>query len=526
MDGHSRNQYATKRKRKSHLTWRKRQRKVNEPLVKRIEEQVVKVEAEIDKESDNCINVLSTSSDSINTDSSEFNKSFNLTICHEGNTTPVENMASNDGRPSRNDNSYLESCQNLLGNHPIINLLLIKMNEEQLLPHFMAFVNGITEGSISVSNIAILLALEYSYLMSLSNTTRMRYRYETCKFWEIVQTVGGSRLMRLFSSDKHHGKVNSNVCLKSKYHPETGNFNFAVPDKKILSRSKTEIPNRVPAGIISESLTMIDKSKEIVVCLDGKQTAKGLRNSYEGDVDLWGFEGPPSLKDSHEENQREITFFDMLALKLTDTENFCAEAIKEVKFALQISSHKIKNLREAVVRHEILRNTFQNKIKKTPNIGSKYMYAFSEIDAFIERSKSLISKLLNLNLKWCKVMATINRNEGNFNRNRTITLDEQNNGYILLEPELLEILYGDKILDENPHIVKQRTPQWLALRARSKITSSTMHDALGFRTLKKQKEHYDRYVSKTNKNPVEVNPAMEHGTQHEVCGKYCIILNR
>ena len=130
----------------------------------------------------------------------------------------------------------------------------------------------------------------------------------------------------------------------------------------------------------------------------------------------------------------------MLALKLSDSENFCLEAIKEVKFALQITSHKIKNLREAVVRHEILQNSFQNKIQKTPNIGSKYMYAFSEIDAFIERSKSLVSKILNLNLKWCKLMAIINRNEGNFNQNQTITLDQQNNGYILLEPDLLQTL--------------------------------------------------------------------------------------
>ena len=63
----------------------------------------------------------------------------------------------------------------------------------------------------------------------------------------------------------------------------------------------------------------------------------------------------------------------MLALKLSDSENFCLEAIKEVKFALQITSHKIKNLREVVVRHEILQNSFQNKIQKTRNIGSKYM---------------------------------------------------------------------------------------------------------------------------------------------------------
>ena len=517
MDGHNKKGFPIKRKGKSHLSWRKHQRKMNEPLIKRIEEQVVKVEAKNDTATDSSINVLNSSLESMSSDSIDSNKSFNYTIYHEGNTRPVKNLASNEGTPPRHDNSYLETCQNQLGNHPIINLLIIKMNEEHLLPHFMAFVNGITDGTISVSNIAILLALEYSYLMSLSNTMRMRYREETCKFWEIVKTVGGSRLMRLFSSDKHHGKVNSNVCLKSKYHPETGNFNFAVPDSKILRRSKTQIPNRVPAGIISESLSMIDKSKEIVVCLDGKQTAKGLRNTYEGDVDLWGFEGPPSLKDTHEENQREVTFFNMLALKLSETEDFCPEVIKELKFALQITSHKIKNLREAVVRHEILRNSFQNKIRKTPNIGSKYIYAFSEINAFIEHSKALVSKLLNLNLKWCKIMATINRNDSHFNQGRNITLDNQNNGYILLEPDLLKSLYGDNFLEEHHQIVKQRTPEWLSLRSRSKITSSTMHDALGFRTLKKQKEHYDRYISKTNQTPIEVNAAMQHGTEHKVC---------
>ena len=37
----------------------------------------------------------------------------------------------------------------------------------------------------------------------------------------------------------------------------------------------------------------------------------------------------------------------MLALKLMDEDNLCAEAVKELKFALQIHMHKIKNLREA-----------------------------------------------------------------------------------------------------------------------------------------------------------------------------------
>ena len=44
--------------------------------------------------------------------------------------------------------------------------------------------------------------------------------------------MGGSKLMHLFGSDKHYGQVNSRQCNKSKYNPQSGNFNFAVPDKK------------------------------------------------------------------------------------------------------------------------------------------------------------------------------------------------------------------------------------------------------------------------------------------------------
>ena len=214
---------------------------------------------------------------------------------------------------------------------------------------------------------------------------------------------------------------------------------------------------------------MIDKSKELVLCLDGKQTGKGLKDTFEGDVDLWGLEGPPSLKESHAEINREITYYDMLALKLTDNDGCCEESMKTLKYGIQITSHKIKNLQEAIVRHEILRNSFNKKIKATPNVGSKYVYAFSEIEAFIGRARKIIQQLLEINVRWCKVMAEINRNENYFRTETSMTLDDLQNGLILLSPDILKTLYGDDFLENNSDLVKQRTEEWHALRNSSKF---------------------------------------------------------
>ena len=42
-----------------------------------------------------------------------------------------------------------------------------------------------------------------------------------------------------------------------------------------------------------------------------------------------------------------------------------------------------------------------------------------------------------------------------------------------------------------------------------------MHDALGLRTLKSQKLHFDKFIAKSTTNE-EPNEAMLHGSKHEV----------
>ena len=63
-----------------------------------------------------------------------------------------------------------------------------------------------------------------------------------------------------------------------------------------MLKSKTGLPKVIPCGIIEESIKLLDKDKEFVLSLDGKQLIPSLLNESEGDINLWGYEGPTSLK--------------------------------------------------------------------------------------------------------------------------------------------------------------------------------------------------------------------------------------
>ena len=428
-----------------------------------------------------------------------------------------------DGDMSSTPSSYLQACIRELADSNTLTKVLRKCEEQGVTRHFMALMKQIGSGELPVTNMAFLLALEVGLLHSLENSTQMRYRNDTALFWEIALSIGGPRLLRLFSSDKHFGMVNTGECKKSKYPPSKGNYNFAVPDERILRKSKTEIPKDVECGIISESFTTLEKDKEFILSLDGKQVGQGLKEDGVGDVNLWGFEGPPSLKETLQHLRNESNNILAIADKVYDQEDKSTindDVVKDLKFVVQTLSCHIKCLREAKVHHEILRSSFKRKIAKFPEQGSRYKLAFSDIDAFIAKADHVIKDILDMNAKWCCVMAAINRNTQCFLRSGTVDMEQQRNYRILLKPNAIEARYPG-FLDDNPEYVQQRTPEWFAIRRQSRITGSSMHNALGFRTLKAQKDHYDEFVLGTVPPVSQTPAAMVHGTANEVvCYKF------
>ena len=118
-------------------------------------------------------------------------------------------------------------------------------------------------------------------------------------------------------------------------------------------------------------------------------------------------------------------------------------------------------------------------------------------------------------------MARINRNTQCFLGTGTVDLEKQKNLRILLKPQTIEFS-NPGILNDNPEYVKQRTVEWFDNRRQSRITASTMHNALGLRTLKVQKDHFEEFIM--GKVPSDKDPALAlvHGMKHEVY--FCNIL--
>ena len=269
---------------------------------------------------------------------------------------------------------------------------------------------------------------------------------------------------------------------------------------------------------MEESLTMLSNDKEYILSLDGKQVGTGLKEQGVGDVNLWGFEGPPSLTETLTFLRNETNNILAIADKIDDQEDktyLDADMLKDLKFVVEALSLRIKGLREAKVRHEILRSSFTKKVTKFPQQGSRYKLAFADIEAFLSRADIVIKDILNLNVEWCNVMARVNRSSQCSALTRQVDLEKQRNFRILLNPDVIE-QFNAGLTGTNPEYVKQRTPEWFNMRRCSRITSSTMHNALGLRTLKLQKEHFDEFVLGKMPKEKEPTPAMTHGMKHEV----------
>ena len=179
-----------------------------------------------------------------------------------------------DGDVSITPSSYVQACIHELSTSNILTKVLCKCEQQGLTRHFMCLIEQIACGKLPVTNMAFLLSLEVGLLHSLKNATQMRYWNDTALFWEIALSIGVPRLLRLFSSDKHFGMVNSGECDKSKYPPSKGSYNFAVPDEHTLRKLKTDIPKDVSCGIIDEAFLNLNNEKEFILSLDGKQVGQ------------------------------------------------------------------------------------------------------------------------------------------------------------------------------------------------------------------------------------------------------------
>ena len=105
--------------------------------------------------------------------------------------------------------------------------------------------------------------------------------------------------------------------------------------------------------------------------------------------------------------------------------------------------------------------------------------------------ESVVRHLLEINLQLTWLLLKIRKNIDVHVDvdNRHIKLSDQTNSFFLLPPEIVSMSV-DLTAEENSQYIKQGSGLWHDQRSSTRVTGSTLRNAIGLETLAKQKEYH------------------------------------
>ena len=376
---------------------------------------------------------------------------------------------------------YVQNCYEELRSPQFVRNLIEVLYPTKCLPDFMLLVKQLAAGNFSPTNIAFLLCLERSRWEFLVTTTQMHFRAVTKQFWLVVYRLLKGKGFRFLSGPKNWGQVVSEEAPKGKYDPKKSEVNFAVPDERYLQSMDSVLGRIIDPGIIDDSMKMIEGHKDIVLMADCKQLAKGLKGDSLGDVDLWGHEGNPTMKEKLEEFREQYSFLTQPTKQLPDS-NDDIEVYMNLIGILKMITEKIGDVR--LVEIQECRQLLNHE-RCNPDPGYKTA-AKSSCRAHIYECKIFVNHALELNNSICKALSHLQKNYCSFNSSGVCLESQQN------VRRLHDTQYVGKHLNlhENPKFVKQGSCEWQSFRHEAYITGSTAHSAMGFRGLSEVQKHF------------------------------------
>lgn len=367
------------------------------------------------------------------------------------------------------DVSFKERCIRKLTNKDNITQLVNKLDDNDCLHDFVQLITVLISGKLPIKNIPLLLLLDLAKFVSLKNTSGMYYREQTKRFWSAIYKFGGGAMLRFLSGLKNFAQVCLDKCKKGHYDPSASDVNFAVPDLKSV---RTKDQKKIPPGFIQENIDKVDRTKQYNLAVDGKKVGPGCTGLCEGDINLFGFEGPPTLNQQINRFQNEIGIIEDIINGESEDDFDYSNQVDKLPLLLRITSKRVKDMRITQVNNERLRNSFQKSMAKDPNQYKKYNFGISSINIYQFFSDALINKILYCNKEICYIMSKIQQTHHLFNNSSDIQLENQGNACVLLPPEMITLPDDEELV---PQFIKQGTEEWLSQRKLSYITGSTMY---------------------------------------------------
>ena len=176
---------------------------------------------------------------------------------------------------------------------------------------------------------------------SSGNTSQMRYREQTTKFWQIGFRLFHGKFLRFMSGLGNSGQIPEfESSLKSK-------INFAVPSRNHLYQRKCDDDLFYPGIQRASIMALVDhfKNTSLKLAVDGKQIGRG-KGKRLGDIDSWVFESKPTLQERRECHLRESEFVKTVQEKIERFEDHGCSYFADISNLVR--EDIVKNLKDIV----------------------------------------------------------------------------------------------------------------------------------------------------------------------------------
>lgn len=266
--------------------------------------------------------------------------------------------------------------------------------------------------------------------------------------------------------------------------------------------------------------------KTFKLCVDGKNINMGVKDQKMGDVNLWGYEGPPSLSFEKEKLKEDLELLEAIQNSLYRLEMRNIQHIKDMPDSLAKNfienvlklvhslSMEIKELRLAKVKKQ----TTLEKLKRictTNEMRNQYNCAIRSIKTYLYQIEICIDHVLTSIDKMIHTVTELRQSDRYFSNSEVCDLSSQANYFSLTGIETTIYIQGNVYRYK---LLKQRSEQWHQARSFAKVTGSTLHAALGFNGLEFQQKHFDM-VCRPIKPPElseTVKQRMQNGRENEI----------
>ena len=362
---------------------------------------------------------------------------------------------------------------------------------------FIKTVKSLANGIMPFTNLAWKCCLDMGKLFSLKSTTTMDYDPEWLEFCQVLYHMFRVGVINALCGRGHFSTVTRNKTCKGKYSPSDGEFNFPVPSIPTLKKLDIGFPSEILVGFITQSLEIAERKAkegcEFMLSFDGKLIALGCKGESNGDANLWGLEGPPTLSQSLKVLKNTLSAAQKINVDM------CHTAIPlhftHLRELLNVSSRRIKRLQGRITGCFYLRKKLFEKCKDSDKLQYKHRRKMSSLNQNTSECETVVHSLLEIYLACTKIMALLNSNHDvHIGSNvRHIILTEHANNFQLLPPKVVN-LFMDLDNEDNVQFIKQHSKKWFEIRSKAYVMGSTIYTALGLDTLTKQKEHHYIHV--------------------------------